>query len=166
MTSVGATGAEAQHFGVLPVTLMGVGAVTGQEPPPPWRKQIALQFPWVRSQAALNFNFRASPPDLVVFWASHMTWTFTLFASVHLYAFSLTDLFFKLNYGVYLLKNLETDLSRKKLGHWGLWPWLWVTMSWLFYLNNKKARERNYAKVFFFLKWKCYCQKMVLMIKL
>lgn len=48
-------------------TLVGVGAVTGQEPPPPWRRQICLQCPWVRSQAALNLNLRASSPDLVVF---------------------------------------------------------------------------------------------------
>lgn len=52
---------------IAPGILVGVGAVAGQEPPPPWRKQIALQFPWVRSQAAFNLNLRASPPDLVSF---------------------------------------------------------------------------------------------------
>lgn len=75
--------------------LVGVGAVTGQEPPPPWRKHTAVQFPWVRSQAALNLNLRASPPDLVVLWASYITGIFTLLTSLHLYAFSLIDLFFK-----------------------------------------------------------------------
>lgn len=91
----GAARAVAQHcWGPACDALEGVGAVTGQEPPPPWRKQIAVQFPWVRSQAALNLNLRASPPNLVVLWASHVTGTFTLFASLHFYAFSLIDLFF------------------------------------------------------------------------